>query len=346
MTTRGVRTWPVALTLVFLSPGVAEMMSGSTPPLLFIQPFALITLPTLYGISILLIHEIMVRRQLGWGNALLMGASFGIFQEALVVQTWFNFLLPKSPSHSMGLYGVLWQTNWDWGLYLTIYHAIISITVPLALIQLFVPRRSRLPWLGKKRIIGLTAWLFLLCGFGAWYLAFKGPEVNGYTHPPLYPYLITVCLTIATFLLGCFLRLPAPQPARTQRPAPGLWKVRFAAFGWIILLFLGINLVLTSTRVPAFLTMLLTVLILSYGLWRVQSWSTRPGWSSRHHLALSTGLLMYFIFIFGPLLEFVSHTPGCIGLTEINLLIFAGLLVFDWRLKKRLASQVMPASAI
>jgi hypothetical protein len=115
ITAKRIRTWPAALTLLWLSPLIAEMMSGSTPPLLFLRPFALIVLPTLCGISALLIHEIRVRRQLGWGNILLMGAAFGIFQEALVVQTWFNFPEPTSPSHSTGTYGVFWQTSWDWG---------------------------------------------------------------------------------------------------------------------------------------------------------------------------------------------------------------------------------------
>src|SRR5579862_4439225 len=80
-----IRTWPVLLTLLLLSPLIAEVMSGSTPPLQFIQPFSLIFLPTLYGISAILTHEVIVRRSLGWGNALLLGAAFGIFQEALVV---------------------------------------------------------------------------------------------------------------------------------------------------------------------------------------------------------------------------------------------------------------------
>src|SRR5947209_831762 len=75
---RRVRTWPAALALLFLSPAIAELISGSTPPLLAVQPFALVFLPTLYGISALLIREIIVRRGLNWGNALLLGTAFGI----------------------------------------------------------------------------------------------------------------------------------------------------------------------------------------------------------------------------------------------------------------------------
>lgn len=81
------RTWPALLTLYFLSPLVGEMVSGSTPFLLFIQPFSLVFLPLLYGSGAILIHEVIVRHRVGWGNALLLGAAFGVYQEALVVQT-------------------------------------------------------------------------------------------------------------------------------------------------------------------------------------------------------------------------------------------------------------------
>lgn len=85
-----------------------------------------------------------------------MDAAFGIFQEALVVQTWFNFISPCSPSHSLGIYGVLWNTDWDWALNLTIYHTVVSITVPLILIDLFYLRWAGLPWLGRKGIVVLN----------------------------------------------------------------------------------------------------------------------------------------------------------------------------------------------
>ncbi len=125
------RTWPALLTLIALAPGVGELLSGSTPPLLIIQPFALIFLPPLYGASAVLIHDAMVRRQLGWGNVLLLGAAFGAFQEGLVVQTWFTYAVRTSPSHSAGFDGALGGINWLWALNLSIYHATISIAIPM-----------------------------------------------------------------------------------------------------------------------------------------------------------------------------------------------------------------------
>jgi len=139
------RTWPALLTLYFLSPLIGETISGSTPILLFIRPFSLIFLPLLYGSSAILIHEVIVRRRLGWGNVLVLGAAFGVFQEALVNQSWFSFISPRSPSHDLGSYGVWLGTNWFWGIGLTLYHALVSITLPLVLIRLFSPLPSGLP---------------------------------------------------------------------------------------------------------------------------------------------------------------------------------------------------------
>lgn len=333
---RRTRTWPAALALVFLSPGIAEVLSGSTPPLRFIQPFALIVLPTLYGISILLIREIIVRRGLNLGNALLMGAAFGIFQEALVVQTWYNFQSPRSPSYSTGGYGVAFGTSWDWALNLTVYHAVVSITIPLILIGLLFPRQGRLPWLGRKRIVALTLWLLVLCGALAYASAFSLFARDGYSGPPLIPYLLAVMLTVLAFVLGAVARFPQPRPVCSPRRTPRLWTVRLMAFGWMALYFVGISAILPGAHVPAIVGALAGAALCAFSVWQVRAWSVRPGWSECHWLALVTGVVLYFALIWGPLIEFAAHLPEHQGMVVTALLAVAALLFFDQRLKRRL----------
>jgi hypothetical protein len=331
-----VRTWPAAVALLFVSPGIAELLSGSTPPLRFIQPFALIFLPTLYGISALLIREIMVRRGLGWGNALLMGAAFGIFQEALVVQTWFNYQAPNSPAHSMGTYGAAFGTSWDWALNLTIYHAVISITTPLILIGLLFPRAARLPWLGRKRIIAMTTWLLAACTALAYLVAFRSATGgSSYAGPPFPPYLVAIGLTVLALLLGAFVRFPIPRPASSTRRAPRLWTVRLAICGLIGLYLIGTSAILPGTHLPAIVDAAAGFACFSFGVWRVRAWSAQPGWGERHWLALVIGVVLYFLLLWAPLVEFVARLPGQQGLVLANLLALAGLLLFDWRLKRR-----------
>ncbi|HEV2238654.1 MAG TPA: hypothetical protein VGR57_18495 [Ktedonobacterales bacterium] len=332
---RRVRTWPAALALVFLSPVIAEMLSGSTPPLLFIRPFARIVLPTLYGISALLIREIMVRRGLGWGNALLLGAAFGIFQEALMVQTWYTFRVPRSPSHTTGSYAIAFGIRWDWALNVTLYHAVISITVPLILIAVFFPRQAALPWLGRKRVIALVIWLLALCGLLAYVVAFKQFAADGYAGPPLPSYLLAVALTALLLLLGARVRFPDPQGGRVPRHAPRLWTVRLAIAGLIVCYFVIIGGILPATHLPGITGLLAGVAVFALGLWRVRAWSARPGWGARHWLALGTGVVLFFVFPWGPLIEFVARQPQRQGLVLADLLALAALLVCDQRLKRR-----------
>jgi hypothetical protein len=330
---RRLRTWPALLALLFLSPLVGEMMSGSTPPLLFVQPFALLFLPPLYGVSAVLIREIIVRRALGWGNALLLGAAFGIYQEALIVQTWFNFVSPQSPAHSQGTYGVVWGTNWNWALDLTIYHAVVSITIPLVLIGLFFPRRTALPWLGRKGTVALLIWQLLFCGALTVNAAFSQFKNDGYPGPPLVPYLVAVALTILALALGAFVRFPLPH--LVDRSAPRLWTIRVACFAFMTVFFIGIAVLLPAMGLPAAGAMVVAALVFAWGLWRLRAWSARRGWGARHRLAVVTGLLMYFVFVWGPLVEFVLQLPARAGMTAVNVLIFVGLLLFDRRLKRR-----------
>jgi hypothetical protein len=335
------RMWTVLLALYFLSPLMAEILSGSTPPLLFIQPFGLIFVPLLYGSSAILIREILARRGLGWGNALVLGAAFGVFQEALVVQTWYNFFAKSSPSHSNGLYGVWLGTNWVWALNLTIYHAVISITLPLIWLTLLFPKRALLaPGLRRRGIILFLLWLIVPCSLLALQVAKVQYSNEGYHGPPVSGYIIGGALVVGLVLIGSLVRIPAPR-WNPGAGAPGVWTVRLTMFGLTTVFFL-LDFVLPATKIPPPLTMAISVGIFSFGLWRMASWSARGGWNARHWLALVMGLLGWYLLIWGPLVEFAFRLPLREGLTLANLIVMIVLFVFDWRLKRRSATAPAP----
>ena len=66
------------LALVLLSPVLAEMLSGSTPPLEWLNPIAVLFLIWLYGAGVLVMRETAVRWKTGWPSILLLGAAYGI----------------------------------------------------------------------------------------------------------------------------------------------------------------------------------------------------------------------------------------------------------------------------
>jgi hypothetical protein len=325
--------WPVLLTLYFLAPVFAEILSGSTAPLMFVQPFSLIFIPLLYGSSALLIREIIARRRLGWSAALILGAAFGVFQEALVVQTWYNFTAKSSPSHSSGVYAVWLGTNWVWALNVTIYHAVISITLPLIMLTLIFPERAFAPALKRRGVILLILWLLIPCGALAVDIARSQYAAEGYHGPPLAGYLLGCALVVGLALIGSFARFPSPRDAAGKRP-PGVWTVRFTMFGLTALFFL-LTFILPTNKLAPPLTLAICAGVFTFGLWRVASWSAREGWSARHWLALVMGLQWWDLVIWAPLVEFGLRLPLREGLTIANLIAAIALFVFDWRLKRR-----------
>jgi hypothetical protein len=60
------RVWAALLTLFFHDPIVPEMLTGSTPPLMFINPISLLFETGLYGTGAILIRELVRRHGLGW----------------------------------------------------------------------------------------------------------------------------------------------------------------------------------------------------------------------------------------------------------------------------------------
>jgi hypothetical protein len=327
------RTWPAVLALYLAAPIIAEMISGSTPPLAWLNPFNPIVQPALYGSGAILARELVRRRGLGWGNLLVLGAAYGILEEAIAVQTWFNFT-PRSPSASLGTFGRFFETNWVWAFELSAYHAVISITIPVMLVEILTPRVAHQPWLRRRGVIGFAVVLALVTIFLALASGFVFFAKDGYTHPPLAPYLVAAALMVGVFWLGLRLRIPEPRPS--ARRAPGLWTVRLTVFG-VVLLFYAVALILPKSVVPAPLVVAAGAAILALGLWRVRSWAARQGWGARHRLAIVTGALAFLCLVFAPLTEFAAlrGQPQRAGSTLVDLVFLGCLFVLDWRLRRK-----------
>ncbi len=336
------RVWPAAVALYFFAAIVPEMMSGSTPPLRFIQPFNLLFLPLLYGSSALLSREAVARRRLGWANVLLMGAAFGVFQEALVVQTWFSYGAPGSASHTATNFSVANGVDWSAAIAFTCYHSVISVATPLLLIKHLFPRQAALPWLGRKSGAFLVLWLLMPSAAMALNVATRLFAAQGYHGPPQPQYLYAALAVVALVALGLLIRIPAPRPS--PRPAPTVRRVFLTSFGLTLLFFIAI-LPLAATPLPAVISLGLAVAVVGWSLWRVRTWSARQGWSAAHEFALALGVVAYFSFIMAPIEEFLARLPLSQGLTGANWLIFATLALFCWRLARREARRATKREA-
>ncbi len=339
--TRTSHIWPALLTLYILAPIVGEVLSGSTPPLNFINPFTFLLLTGLYGSGAIIAREMVRRRGLGWTSILLLGAAYGILEEGLVVTSWFNPYWPDLGV--LAHYGRLFDVSWVWAFGLTSYHAVVSITIPIVLAEALFPHLADRSWLSRRGLLVFSIWLAIVSLFGLLLLGFLEFSKRGYAHPPL-AYFIALVLAVACVWLALRMKPSALAPsAPSTRNAPRLWQLRLIAFVTTILFFFDLwavpNLV-PFPLVPIAIVIGLAVL----ATWMLRRWGRRADWGPQHRLALAFGALTFFVLL-SPIVEFfvLPHSAGKnpAGLIVVDCLFLLGLVLLSWRVRleqKRAAS--------
>jgi hypothetical protein len=198
------------LFLVFLTPCV-EFLTGSTSlvPALTVPSaaftFFVLTWPS-YAFPVLLIREAVVAWNKWIASLLALGISYGALNEGLLAKTYFA-VTPTSPVLGGGV-GVWLGINWPWVTEITLFHMIVSISVPVVLSFLIFPETRHLRFLTPRTIrwfIGLV--LFEVIGILALQSLFS------LTFRALLPLML---LPIGILLLGIYLarRMPVPDPTR------------------------------------------------------------------------------------------------------------------------------------
>jgi hypothetical protein len=209
------------LFLVFLTPCV-EFLTGSTslgaaltvPSAAF--TFFFLTWPS-YAFPVLLIREAVVAWNKGIPSLLALGISYGALNEGLLAKTYFA-VNPNSPVLGGGA-GQWIGINWPWVTEITLFHMIVSISVPVVLGFLIFPETRRVRFLSERTIrwfVGLV--LFEVLGILTLQSIFSA------TFRALLPLML---LPTGILLLGIYLarRLPKPDAApalagRWSRPFP------------------------------------------------------------------------------------------------------------------------------
>ena len=232
------RTWPGILLLLLLPGFTAEMLTGSTPVVAYLtDPFTFVFNTLLYGCSALLIREVVRRRHLGWPSVFLLGLAYGIYEEGVVINTWANPWLPQIcrivRGKAVGVcdYSRVGGLNVTWALSLTVIHAILSISIPILLVELLLPRLASSPWLGRKAIVACLGGDLIALAFGI-VLNVVSFRQHGFAGPLPLPYLIEVVLMI--ILISVALRFKPVWGAASSRQPPRLWTLRL--FGFVVML--------------------------------------------------------------------------------------------------------------
>lgn len=323
------RPFAPAATLFVVAPLIGEVLFGALP--LSQLPFGLLGLMGLYGGGALLVRETARRRGLSAWWVVVLGMAYGIFEEGTVVQSLFD--QHYRGLDFLGFYGHWAGVNWVWSLFIVPYHAVFSITIPIALVDLLYPAQRREPWLGRAALIATGA-IFaanaaLLAVFQTHLFTPRAPEVSLAAH--------VVALMVIVVLVTSALRAPAAAPSAPDRPAASgrqLWWVGFGSgLAWfvayrVLVIGTGTNMLPGAALAIGVLILVAIVRLVA----RVAS--PRRPWSAESTYALVAGALPT-CWLLGFLIAAVSGGNPVVNLAGhvmFGALMFLGLRAVRRRL--------------
>lgn len=320
--------WPI-LTLLLLAPVTGELLSGYAPPAEFFTPFGLIVLTALYGSGVLIVRDLARRWGKSWASILLLGMAYGIYEEGIVVRSFFD---PGWPDLGiLATYGRWLGVNWVWSVGLTLYHAVVSIAIPIMLVELLFPAHRDAPWLCRPGYIVFSVLLLAtmvvgpLVGMRASLLA------------------LWACI-VAIGLLALLARL---WPVRDE---PRVAPVPPACAGWFFLLgFLGmLNHLITFWLLPEHSFPVLLTLGQSVAvpaLIAVFAWALGGrAWTDRQRWWLVAGALLYWVLLaFLQELDNANRPDNTVGMALVGLAYYAFVIGLGVRVWRRTRAAVLAA---
>jgi len=317
------KLWSAAWVLLFLSPIVGELLSGSAPPAEFFNPLGFVMLTVLYGGGAILARELTHRWGKGWPTLLILGAAYGIAEEGLMCKSFFD---PNWVDLGvLGSYGRWLGVNWVWSLELTIYHTVFSICIPILLVNIMFPSWHTRAWISRRKLVGL----FILWVLNAVVIFLA---ITAY-RPPIAQYIGTLALTIGLVILAWRLPYKMFESKASQKSVSHPIWFLITGFLASVLFFLGVWL-LPGTGIHPVLTMFFIIAVAALAGWLVLKMSGGGlAWSNKHQLALASGVLGFFIII-APLQELdKNRSDNTTGMTIVGFAMAIFLLWMFWRMR-------------
>lgn len=276
---------PVTM-LFLLAPALGELVSGSTPPLVLVVPIVAVWEALLYGCGALLVRELARRWGGGWPTILLLGAAYALMEEGISLKTIFDTTF--EPAGRLATYGRIGELNSVFTIQIIVFHAVVSIALPILLTELAFPSRRNDPWLGRR---GLLITAFLWGTSLAW-----GFAVVRKVEPPGGAYLATVlAVVVLVALAGVAARswplLPQAAPVSL---AGRRWLGLFVIGAVASVLFLGFTWGGPEER-PAPFTAVLQIATAAIGASALAWLSGRRPFADAEKLALACGLVAVFV---------------------------------------------------
>jgi len=307
----------ILLLLIFLSPLLGELLSGSAPPLEFFFPLGFLIIVTFYGGSTLLIREAKARWNMQWSVAFL-AIAYGILEEGLMMQSFFNF--NHADLGVLKFYGMFGGVMWPWTIALTVYHATVSTLIPITIIELLWPDYKEKPLLKKKGIAiaslaVITTVIFVMISIWIQQSEFT---IKYIPNPILL--IFTLLSIIMLILAGFYFRKTRIVFSNLYLISP----VGFVIVGFLIQISnLLIPNILAENKFNDFYAIILQIflvfLFICFGITQILNKKI----TNRHIASFIFGTLILYI-IFTPIHEFINNSTGmfAVGAIAFVLLIY------------------------
>lgn len=314
----------IIIFLLLLSPILAELVSGSAPPLLFFNPFVFLIMIITYGCMTLLIREAKVRWKLQWSFIFLL-PIMGIFIEGILMQSFFN-----TAHMDLGIlsnYGTFFGVQWPWTISLTIYHAIVALLIPILIVDHAWPKFRDQPLLKKRGIIICFLALILVTAFWLYNsVLLKGEAMYSAYNMELFPNLILVGIMV--FLVWLAYKF------KDSKIKSKMFVLSPFIFGVIAFLFMFFNVsihtVMAENQISGIPIFFIEIIFIALFLLFVFFQIYNKNITKRHIVALVIGTLLFWI-ILAFFQEFggVPNLDNPAGMAIVS--IVALILLFVWR---------------
>jgi len=295
-----------AWVLLVLAPLIGELLSGSMPPVEWLNPMAVFFAAALYGGGAILCRELVLRWRKGWPSLLVFGIAYGIAEEGLMCKSFFD---PGwGDIGPFGSYGRWAGVNWVWTVGLTGFHAVWSIAASIALVEIAYPGK-RGAWVSRRAFR-------ILAGLFVFDVVFGFLFISKYRPPASH---VIVAVAVVAALVELARRLPRPAPAARVLPPVALF---WLAFGWAAVWF-GVFYVFPAKQVSAGWALAALGAVAAAGVWGFARWAAVP--APQHRLALASGVIGLFILL-TPVQEMdTKRTDHPRGMIVAGLAAAAGL---------------------
>ncbi len=294
----------------------AELLSGSTPPLLFFNPIAFLLFISFYGCGAVLARELIVKWDKGKASLLLVGAAYGVWEEGIAVKSFFD---PNWVDLGiLGSFGRWLGVNWIWVFELTVYHAVISITIPVVLVEVLFPHIKGEELLGRRgKATAVFAFIASTIVLNRFLTDFQmGLE-----------YYLLCLILIGVFTYAAY-RLPN-DIGRGTAELPSPKRLLLFGFTWVITWYAIFWIGPYIVKNPVIIALLGAMqLYLSYRYLSRFNWEFA---TDKHYVGIIFGVLLWHI-ILAPIIEIAHPNPAenPAGMTLVGL-AYLFFMIKLWR---------------